>query len=568
MLLALLDVVRTHYFLPRPPQMDPVVTSNDAMLRFEGFSGCCGVYVRVDLDTAGLQAERLGRGTTNVDFNLPMRAALMRLQDRERVEFSVGREAFTLSHGRTRRREEGQPAAALDQGLQRGAGLPAAAAADGRRERRRGAPLRAEPAVGQRSPATVVRRPVGSGAASQPATGRGRGRGQRPAASAYACPDWRSAPNGCASGATRLPALRRGKSSSGRAGDAAGQPGNAARFLGRRPGVVDAGLRAWQKALPRVRAQLRWQNEIDVGEVAQATGLTVGEVEAALAALGARGLAGYDCGTGRYFHRELPFDLERVEAMQPRLLDARQLLAENKVRLLAAGDAGSHDFAVDGSDVVHHVRLRADRDRCSCPWFSKLQGERGPCKHILAARLLRDGDAPPAPAGTNGRFRVSDEREGLRRSGRPPVACGGRRNPARLPLEERRALAPIAADLWKEIDGGRVMNEWLDCFPGRRRRAPEASGAAGASSTRSSLASSRCARSTRPSACTGWVSATRTYCCGGCLRRVTRAGATPGCAIACGASSREFGWSFVRGLVRDGLCAARTRATRCAATCG
>jgi hypothetical protein len=68
------------------------------------------------------------------------------------------------------------------------------------------------------------------------------------------------------------------------------------------------------------------------------------------------------------------------------------LLAENRVRRLAAIDAGSHDFAVDGSDVVHHVRLHGDRDRCSCPWFSKLQGERGPCRHILAARLFLDGD--------------------------------------------------------------------------------------------------------------------------------------------------------------------------------
>ena len=91
--------------------------------------------------------------------------------------------------------------------------------------------------------------------------------------------------------------------------------------------------------------------------------------------------------------------------MQPRLLDARQLLAENRVRRLAVVDADGHDFAVDGSDVVHHVRLRADTDRCSCPWFSKLHGERGPCKHILAARLLRDGDADaPAPAGTTGRM--------------------------------------------------------------------------------------------------------------------------------------------------------------------
>ncbi len=70
--------------------------------------------------------------------------------------------------------------------------------------------------------------------------------------------------------------------------------------------------------MPSVRAQLHWQNEIDVAEVARATGLATDDVSAALAALGARGVAGYDCGTGRYFHRELPFDLDQVEALQPR----------------------------------------------------------------------------------------------------------------------------------------------------------------------------------------------------------------------------------------------------------
>ena len=44
MLLALCQVVRTHFFIARPPRLDPVVTSNPQMLRFEGFSGCCGVY--------------------------------------------------------------------------------------------------------------------------------------------------------------------------------------------------------------------------------------------------------------------------------------------------------------------------------------------------------------------------------------------------------------------------------------------------------------------------------------------------------------------------------------------
>ncbi len=406
MLLALLDVVRTHYFLPRPPQMDPVVTSNDAMLRFEGFSGCCGVYVRVDLDTAGLAAERLGRGTTNVDFNMPMRAALMRLQDRERVEFSVGREAFTLSRGEARvvEKKVRLPLRWIKGFSEVQAYLPRlvlmmdVAGTEARRFAQ-GLPLGSIP----RQPSFVVQ----SGAALRLS--------QRPADGAVAVSGLqrlRTLP-GLAQRAERLRIWSDAASgaSAWEVVFAVGRvtllvsPETQRGFSGEGQVLSSLASAAWQKALPKVRAQLRWQNEIDVGEVAQATALTAGEVEAALAALGARGLAGYDCGSGRYFHRELPFDLERVEAMQPRLLDARQLLAENRVRRLAVVDADGHDFAVDGSDVVHHVRLRADSDRCSCPWFSKLQGERGPCKHILAARLLRDGDADaPAPAGTTGRM--------------------------------------------------------------------------------------------------------------------------------------------------------------------
>lgn len=35
-----------------------------------------------------------------------------------------------------------------------------------------------------------------------------------------------------------------------------------------------------------------------------------------------------------------------------------------------------------------------------------------------------------------------------------------------MPDDERRALAPHAADLYKEVDGGRVLNEWLALVPG------------------------------------------------------------------------------------------------------
>jgi hypothetical protein len=50
MLLTLAKVVSTRFWMPlNPALLDPVVTSSEEMLRFEGFSSCCGVYARADL---------------------------------------------------------------------------------------------------------------------------------------------------------------------------------------------------------------------------------------------------------------------------------------------------------------------------------------------------------------------------------------------------------------------------------------------------------------------------------------------------------------------------------------
>jgi hypothetical protein len=158
----------------------------------------------------------------------------------------------------------------------------------------------------------------------------------------------------------------------------------------------------WQSVLPEVRARLRWQTQINASELAREIGVRPRLVEGALAALGARGLIGYDVTTGAYFHREMPFDLEQVEALQPRLRGARKLLATDGVELLKRRGDGTVELTVAGTGVGHHVRLQTDREgeeRCTCPWFSRHQGQRGPCKHVLAARLWlaakeREGAAP------------------------------------------------------------------------------------------------------------------------------------------------------------------------------
>ncbi len=112
-------------------------------------------------------------------------------------------------------------------------------------------------------------------------------------------------------------------------------------------------------------------------------------IAAALSILGVRGLVGYDLAEGAYFHRELPFDLSRVETLQPRLRDARKLLERDGVQVLKHED-DRIEAVVAGSGVEHRVRLTAADARCTCPWFAKHQGQRGPCKHVLAVQLLLD----------------------------------------------------------------------------------------------------------------------------------------------------------------------------------
>lgn len=99
-LLTLAQVVSSRFYLPGAVRLvDPVVTSNDQVLRFEGFSSCCGVYARVDLKAAAFDAELHGRGTTNVDFNSSMRTALARVRTQDHVFLSVGADKVVLSSG-------------------------------------------------------------------------------------------------------------------------------------------------------------------------------------------------------------------------------------------------------------------------------------------------------------------------------------------------------------------------------------------------------------------------------------------------------------------------------------
>ena len=393
MLLVLSDVVRTHFFLPRPAVLDPVVTGNESMLRFEGFSGCCGVYARADLPAEAFDSEIQGRGTTNVDFNNPMRAALTRLRDREEVRLSVGGEGVTLARaGETvvekkvklpvRWIKGFSEVQAYQPGLELKLEIPAAEARRFIRSLPPGSGPKRTSYVVQAGRAVRLSQRAKPGAI--PLVGTNRIRVLEPLLpAARRLRIWADDDAGTSAWEVLFPTgrfflmispeLYRGFSGEGQ--------------------VLEklAGGR-WKEAFPYVEAQLGGQSEIDAAAIAQQIGLPVEEVEAALAVLGSRGLAGFDVSTGRYFHRELPFDLSKVESLQPRLKGARKLLHEKRVSVLETLSDDRFDVGVGGTGVVHHVRLRPDGDRCTCPWFSKHQGQRGPCKHILAARMFVEAE--------------------------------------------------------------------------------------------------------------------------------------------------------------------------------
>jgi hypothetical protein len=402
LLRSLARVVQSRFYMPpamlaRIIPADPVVTSGDDALRFEAFSACCSAYARVDFsEPAALDGELHGRGTTNVDFNAPLRAALARVRDSDRVGVSVGTDRLEFSRGndavverkvklptrwlkgfvevqayqsrmRPRLEISGVEARRLLNALPRGRTAEACWLVPAGR----GVRLSQRPAAGAVSVAGVERLRVAEDIALHARSVRVY------VDEATGASSWEWNLDGARLHLVLSPDVSRGFSGEGQALAA----------------LADG---QWREIVSGVRASLRWHAAVDAVALAGTLGTTPEVVHMALAALGARGLVGYDLARGAYFHRELPFDLAGVEKLQPRLRDARHLVAEGKVRVTAR-DPDGLEARVAGKSVEHRVTLRGDAWKCTCRWYSKHQGSRGPCKHVLAAQLTADGEGQTPP---------------------------------------------------------------------------------------------------------------------------------------------------------------------------
>jgi hypothetical protein len=386
------SLVRTRFFVQIDPLLlDPVVTSHGDFIRFEIFSGCCSIYARLDLPPTALAGETRGRGTTNVDFNPPMLASLGRISRTDDLKLALGIDELVLTQ-----KEQSV--------VEKKVRLPVrwlkgfATATSYSRE--------LEP-VHQIDSITALRF-----LRSIPRSVDNRARWWVVRSGKSLRLSQREAPGAVAAGALNRLRILENNVTHARSLTIFGHPDIDASgwqldfgdlrfsmvmthdvwrgFSGEGQGLLDMASKPPGSVLQSVTSALRWQSVLELSEVNQRnpTELSKTQLLRGFEYLSTLGQVGFDMQTGEYFHRQLPFDLDFVSRLQPRLKNARKLLETGSVASHA--DASSRDqtrFSVRSSDVTHTVQLAQASFKCTCPWFAKHGVRRGPCKHVLAAYL-------------------------------------------------------------------------------------------------------------------------------------------------------------------------------------
>lgn len=360
--------------------LDPVVTAGGDRLRFESFSACNGVYARLDLLPDALEG-RIGFGTTNVDVNPPLRAALAAVTRDGLVHLAVGEDELrlsTLAETHVERKvdlpQRWLKGLAEVPGLAHGARLVTTLSAPRANRFLGGLPRAAAPGpVTRFAPSRDGLRPTQRDApGTVTLAGTARLRALARVAPHLTGLEVHAGPHGASAWVALLPSARL---------TLVLTPGAYRAFSGEGSlleSLCDPLAEAHGRALART---LAWQPLLDPSALATATGLAPDQVAAGTAWLGACGRTGYDLTEQRWFHRDLPVDALAVLRRNPRLVSARDLATAGAVRPHGAG------WSVRSGDRVYRVEVGESGRRCDCAWAADHDAGRGPCKHVLATLL-------------------------------------------------------------------------------------------------------------------------------------------------------------------------------------
>lgn len=384
-LVTLADITATRYFQFTPStQRDPVLTAHGDRLRAEVFSACNSVYARLDLLGEGFDGGEIGHGTTNVDVGNATRQVLTNIARSDLLHVDVGLDEVrlaTLDTTAVERRVEmpDRWVRALGNVAEMHHGLVPAFQLDAAAARAFVGTLPAATATSRsgwlvpgRGGARLTSRPTPD---AVPVTGLNRLAAVRRLLTHVQGVTFHRPGAGDTDGVVvevALPSARLVVGLTGEAWRGHSGEGGLLTGLAGESAVADADL---------VSAVLAFEPVIEVARLSRETALPEPRVRDALAVLASAGRVGWDLHDGAWFHRELPSDAARVERDNPRLRDARRLVEAGGVRRHDAGwlvTSGDAEYAVSGSPA----------DRCTCTWYLTHGRDRGPCKHVLAARIV------------------------------------------------------------------------------------------------------------------------------------------------------------------------------------
>ncbi|WP_106917330.1 SWIM zinc finger family protein [Chryseobacterium aurantiacum] len=389
-LITLSNIVKSSFNLS-PFQMallkDPIVTAGNERLRFEGFSHCAGVYARVDVLPDGLDGEFLENGTTNVDFNQPMITALGSIRPNEKIMLSVGDKEFGLYKEEKKVVERKVP---LPTKWIKGLGTVQIYLSESEKQHSfnkiqtqqlfRGMPK----GIIKSDYYLIVRgnKPMFSPVKSTDAVcigGLHRLRLLEPLLpyidhmQVFSQPNMQSTTWQLYMGNIKLSFSLSRESWRGFSGEGA---------------VLDSLTTEVSDELIDALDKYAYANQsFNSTVLALDENLSVNKADNITGRLAAMGLLGYDLDDNEFFYRRLPFKLSRILELNPRMKNAEKLIEDGKVEILSDHKERT-EARVQGTGVHHTIIIEGEKERCTCEWFSKYQGERGPCKHVLAVKKL------------------------------------------------------------------------------------------------------------------------------------------------------------------------------------
>ena len=379
-------VVRSS-FGPIPPSLrDPIVSAGSERLRFEGFSSCNGVYVRLDMKPEAVDGEFIANGTTNVDFNDPMLNALNAIQKNEKVTLAVGQQDVQVITSKAKVVEK-----KVTLPMRWIKGLTSVqlylADMDLKFELNKIQTIQLFQSLpkGNVKGDFFITKRAGKFMFSTLATADSVRIGgvQRlrllegilaivDKIFIYESDDKQTCAVVCEFGKMQLLMAFSPDSYRGFSGE-----GNVLETMTENlPIEWVYGLNSLLKSNEMFDpTMLSIENDIDFGTMDNLT-----------SNLSSMGLLGYDLSEKAHFYRRLPFKTERILSLNPRLKNAKKLIDNEEVEIVER-KADYIEAKVKGSGVVHKVIIDNTSQRCTCDWFTAYQGKRGICKHILAVKM-------------------------------------------------------------------------------------------------------------------------------------------------------------------------------------